>query len=70
MTERFTRIEPTVILYAFTVEDPLLLTQPWRGEMVFTPAPGRIYEYACHEGNYGLPDILRAARRAEGRAGS
>lgn len=70
VTERFTRIEPTVILYAFTVEDPLLLTQPWRGEMVFTPAPGRIYEYACHEGNYGLPDILRAARRAEGRAGS
>ena len=68
VTERFTRIGPNVILYAFTVEDPLLFTQPWGGEMIFTPAHGNIYEYACHEGNYGLPDILQAARRAEGKS--
>jgi hypothetical protein len=37
--------------------------------MVFTPAPGNIYEYACHEGNYGLPDILRGVRHTEGKSG-
>lgn len=70
MTERFTRIGADLIAYAFTVQDPVLLTRPWRGELVFKPAPGNIYEYACHEGNYGLPDILRAARRAEGKSPS
>ena len=64
VVERFTRTGPAEITYLFEVEDPTLFTRPWRGEMVFRPAPG-IYEYACHEGNYSLPGILSAARQAE-----
>jgi hypothetical protein len=60
--ERFTRIAPGEILYEFTVTDPYLFKQPWRGEMVFKTSPGAIFEYACHEGNYSLPTILTAAR--------
>ena len=67
VTETFTRTGRAEILYGFTVEDPSLYTRPWRGEMLFSSAPGELYEYACHEGNYGLPDILLGARRAEGR---
>jgi hypothetical protein len=65
VTERFTRTGPGEILYAYAVEDPELFTQTWRAEVVFRRAEGRLFEYACHEGNYGLPDILTAARRAE-----
>jgi hypothetical protein len=68
ITETFTRTGAGEILYGFTVDDPGLYTRPWRGELAFKPASGLIYEYACHEGNYGLPDILRAARRAEAAA--
>jgi hypothetical protein len=68
IVERFTRTGPGEMLYAYEVSDPELLTRPWRAEVVFRPAEGRLFEYACHEGNYGLPDILRAARRAEAAA--
>jgi len=63
VVERFTRTGPTEITYLFEVDDPTLFTRPWRGEMVFRPAEGQLYEYACHEGNYSLPSILRAARQ-------
>ncbi|MBL8771460.1 MAG: hypothetical protein JNK30_08770 [Phenylobacterium sp.] len=63
VVERFTRTGPAEIHYAFTVEDPALYSRPWRGEAVLTPAPGRIFEYACHEGNYALTSILAAARQ-------
>jgi hypothetical protein len=65
VVERFTRNGEGEILYGYTVEDATLFTRPWRAEVVFRRAEGLLYEYACHEGNYGLPDILRAARRAE-----
>jgi hypothetical protein len=65
VTERFTRTGPAEILYAFRVEDPTLFTRPWQGEMVLRPAQGLLYEYACHEGNYSLPNILAAARAQE-----
>jgi hypothetical protein len=65
VTEEFTRTGPDEITYVFTVEDYSLFTQPWRGEMVMRRSPGRIFEYACHEGNYALPSILSAARQAE-----
>jgi len=65
VTERFTRISPQQIRYEFTVEDPTIYTQPWKGEMPFNAAKGPVYEYACHEGNYALPGILRGARVAE-----
>ncbi len=68
--ERFTRTtDPPKplgsIAYAFEVTDETLFTRPIRGEMIFRPAEGQIYEYACHEGNYGLPNILAGARRTE-----
>jgi hypothetical protein len=68
VTERFTRTGPTEILYAFEVDDPAIYTVPWRAEMPLKADTGPIYEFACHEGNYGLPDILAGARRAEASA--
>jgi hypothetical protein len=65
VVERFTRISPTEIRYAFTVEDPALNVRPWSGEVMFTATRQPIYEYACHEGNYGHANILRGARRKE-----
>jgi hypothetical protein len=60
--ERFTRTAPGEITYQFTIDDPGFYTQPWKGEMVFTPSNGPVYEYACHEGNYALEHILQGAR--------
>jgi hypothetical protein len=70
VSERFTRAPRGAgeIAYSFEVTDATLYTQPIRGEMVFRPAKGAIYEYACHEGNYGLPNILAGARAAEAPA--
>ena len=65
VTERFTRIAKTELLYQFTVEDPAHYTQAWSGEYSFKPAKGQIYEYACHEGNYAMEGILRGARLKE-----
>jgi hypothetical protein len=65
VTERFTRPSPGEILYAFAVDDPSLFTQIWRGELIFTASSAPIYEYACHEGNYSLSNILAGARRGE-----
>jgi hypothetical protein len=65
VSERLTRTGPGELRYDYRVEDPELFTQAWRAEMVFRKAEGRLFEYACHEGNYGLPDLLLAARRAE-----
>ena len=69
VTERFTRVSPTQILYAFEVEDATYYSHPWRAEMSLNSGPERLYEYACHEGNYALVDILRGARREEAQAG-
>jgi hypothetical protein len=65
VTERFTRVSPHEIFYAFTVEDPTLLTHPWRGETTIHPAKGPLFEYACHEGNYSMETMLAGARLAE-----
>lgn len=65
VVERFTRTGPAEIRYRFEVTDESLFTRPWRGEQVWRPEPRGIFEYACHEGNYALPSILRAARAAE-----
>ncbi len=63
--ERFTRYSDEQIVYEFEVEDPVYYTRPWRGEMSFNRSAERQYEYACHEGNYGLEGILAGARRLE-----
>jgi hypothetical protein len=65
VVERFTRADDDTLHYAFTVEDRETWTAPWSGEMEVRRQDGPIYEYACHEGNYGLANILRAARVAE-----
>jgi hypothetical protein len=64
--ERFTPVDADTISYRFTVEDPQTWTRSWSGETPLRRWTGPIYEYACHEGNYGLANILRAARVAEG----
>jgi hypothetical protein len=65
VTERFTLQDRDTIFYQFTVEDPVAYTQPWKGELTFRRSPERIYEYACHEGNYSVPHILAGAREME-----
>ena len=65
VTERFTRVGPDAITYTFTVDDPTTWTRPWTAEMPLLKTQGPIYEYGCHEGNYGLANILRAARVEE-----
>jgi hypothetical protein len=63
--ERFTRISDDTIVYRFTIDDPATWTKPWSGETLIRKTAGPIFEYACHEGNYGLVDILAGARAAE-----
>jgi hypothetical protein len=63
VTERFTLTAPDLLLYEFTVEDPTAWTAPWGGEIPLTRIDGLLYEYACHEGNRGMENILRAARK-------
>jgi hypothetical protein len=65
VTEKFTRVAKDRILYQFTVEAPTVWAQPWGGEYEFGTAKGLVYEYACHEGNYGLEGILAGARDEE-----
>jgi hypothetical protein len=65
VTERFTRVSRDAITYTFTIDDPSTWTRPWSAEVPMTLTDGRIFEYACHEGNYGLANILRAARVEE-----
>ena len=66
--ERFTRVDPATILYKVTVDDPTTFTKQWTMEYPFLATAGPIYEYACHEGNYAMPDILGGARLEEKRA--
>ena len=67
VVERFTRTGENTIDYTFTAEDPDTWVSPWSGGFEMRTVEGPIYEYACHEGNYGLANILRAARAAERR---
>lgn len=62
VVERFTRIGPSDIRYQFTVDDPMTWTSRWSGEVPLRRFDGPLFEYACHEGNYGLPNILSGAR--------
>ena len=70
ITERFTRFSETEMDYQFTVDDNNLYSQPWTAELSFYVTAGRLYEYACHEGNYAMPGILAGARRVEREAGA
>jgi hypothetical protein len=68
LTERFTRTGPKTIVYEFTVDDPTAFTKSWSARLPLAPSEGRIFEYACHEGNYALADILAGAREEERKA--
>jgi hypothetical protein len=68
LTERFTRVGPKTLLYRFTVDDPTAYTKPWSGEIPLTKISGKLYEYACNEGNIGMRDIIKAAREDERKA--
>ncbi len=63
LVERFTRIDPDTVLYEFTIDDPNNYTRSWTAAIPFRRTDGPLFEYACHEGNYGLPGILAGARR-------
>jgi hypothetical protein len=69
VTERFTRA-PEGVFYAFQVDDPAYYTQAWRAEETLSPRRGEVYEYACHEGNYAMRDILAGARHDERPGGA
>jgi hypothetical protein len=67
LVERFTRTTDHVLTYSFTVTDPTVWARPWSAEVPMTRVDGFVMEYACHEGNYGLANILAGARAEEKR---
>ena len=66
--ERFHRVDANTLLYRFTIDDPVTFTQQWSGELPFLKMNQLIYEYACHEGNYALSNILSGERAREREA--
>ncbi len=70
LTERFTRTDDATLRYEYTVEDPESFVEPWTAALPMTKTEGPMFEFACHEGNYGLTNILSAARAEERRAAS
>lgn len=68
VTERLTRVSAGEILYDFTVEDPKVYIHTLHGQMMLRATKAQQYEYACHEGNYSLPNILAGARAQEAAA--
>lgn len=69
VVERFRRVDANTINYRFTVEDPTTFSKPFTGEIPFWSNSELIYEYACHEGNYALANVLSGARNEEKRTG-
>jgi hypothetical protein len=65
VVERFTRVDARTLLYRFTVEDPATWEKPWTAEYAWPATDQLMYEYACHEANYALGNILRGARLRE-----
>jgi hypothetical protein len=63
--ERYTRVGPNELLYQYTVVDPTIYTAPWLAEYALARAAQPLYEFACHEGNYSLPNILAGARQKD-----
>ena len=73
LVERFTLIDAETLQYQFTIMDPTMFTRPWTGEIPMRKTADRQFEYACHEGNYAMPNILcgaRARERAAAEAGT
>ena len=70
LTERYTRIAPGILEYQFTIDDPNVWTRPWTGMFRFEKDDGQyeLVEYACHEGNYGMTNILSGSRALDAAA--
>ncbi len=68
VVERFRRTDPDTIIYQATIDDPTVYTKPWTVEISMAKRAGQIFEYACHEGNYGMMDMLSGARAEEKKA--
>jgi hypothetical protein len=62
LVERFTRVDQDTLRYEFTVDDPATWTAKWSASIPMTRTDALIYEYACHESNYGLEGVLKGAR--------
>jgi hypothetical protein len=70
LIERLTRVDNDTLLYRYTVDDPGYWTRPWTAELIMKQTKDQMYEFACHEGNYGLANILSGARAKDAaRAG-
>jgi hypothetical protein len=65
VVERFTRVDEGTLLYQFTVDDPQTFARPWSGEIPMKKVEGPLFEYACHEGNFSMENILGIARDEE-----
>ncbi len=65
VVERFRYADDGTLIYSFTVEDPNVWSEPWGGEYPWPASDDRVYEYACHEGNYAMEGILKGARILE-----
>jgi hypothetical protein len=65
LVERFTRVNADTLLYEVTIEDPATWTKPWTFRVPMANSKDTLFEYACHEGNYGLYNILSGAGRKE-----
>lgn len=65
LVERFRRVSEDMILYQFTADDPATWTAPWTAEVPLTKFESLLYEFACHEGNYSIANVLRGARATE-----
>jgi len=72
LVERFKRVDPAAIEYTVTVDDPTTFTRAWTAMIPITKLPDdtQIYEYACHEGNYAMPNLLRGGRTDAARTSS
>jgi hypothetical protein len=68
LTERFTRVNADTLIYEFTVNDPATWTKPWTVQVPMMRSDEMIYEYACHEANYGMTNLLKGARFLEKEA--
>jgi hypothetical protein len=65
VVERFSLLDADTLLYQFEIDNPTAFTQPWKGELTMTRSTGPIYEFACHEGNYALSNMLNGYRVSE-----
>ncbi len=65
LTERFTRVDVDTLVYEFTVEDETTWTEAWTASVPMRRSDAQLFEYACHEGNYGMTNLLAGARMEE-----